>query len=212
MHSPDAPIQPRAGYHHGDLRAALLQAGRALIEADAALTLRGAAEMAGVSAAAPYRHFADRDAFIAAILAEGFRELAQATEAGRAAALDPVAAYLAVGSAYLGFAAAHPGLYRRMFGPDLHKPGFADLRASEQLAFDVVHRAAQACADAGLLGERPALHVALAGWTMVHGLASLHIDGTMALVHPRHELSATAQALFGVLVEGIRPRTDLAPR
>ena len=195
----------RTRYHHGDLRSALLQAARELIERDAALTLRGAAELAGVSAAAPYRHFSDRDALYAAVLAQGFEELATRTDAARAAAGDPVQSYLAVGTAYLRFAAAHPALYRRMFGPDCDKPGYPDLLAAEQRAFGVVRDAADACAAAGLI-TRPALDVAIAGWTMVHGLASLHTDGTLAVVHRQHELAATAQAIFGILIEGVLPR------
>lgn len=196
----------RARYHHGDLRAALLQAGRDLIEREAALTLRGAAQLAGVSAAAPYRHFADRDALFAGVLAQGFDELAERTGQARLAAADPVQAYLGVGAAYLQFAAEHPSLYRRMFGPDCDKPGYPDLLAAEQRAFGVVLAAATDCEAAGLLA-RPALEVAIAGWTMVHGLASLHTDGTLAVVHPQHELMATAQAIFGILVEGVLPRT-----
>ncbi len=170
-----------------------------------ALTLRGAAQQAGVSAAAPYRHFADRDALLAAVISEGFDELTVATEAARSTTGDPVAAYLAVGHAYLDFAATHPSLYRLMFGIDCHKPDYPELLEAGQRAFGVVLRAAQECGHAGLIGARAPEEVALAGWTMVHGLASLHVDGVLGLVLPV-PLPDAASALFSILTDGVRPR------
>ncbi|MGY0504709.1 TetR/AcrR family transcriptional regulator [Luteimonas sp. e5] len=195
------------GYHHGDLRRALLIAARQMVDEGGgqALTLRGAAQRAGVSAAAPYRHFADREALLAATMSEGFDELARVTDAARAAAADPVDAYLAVGRAYLRFAAAHPLLYRLMFGVECNKPEYPDLLAAGQRAFGVVLQAARDCADAGLIGTRPPEQVALAGWSMVHGLASLHVDGVLGLVLSM-PLPDAAEALFQVLTEGVRPR------
>ena len=202
------PRIPRPqGYHHGDLRRALLIAARQMVEegGSQALTLRGAAQRAGVSSAAPYRHFADRESLLAATMAEGFDELAAATDAARAAAPDPVQAYLAVGRAYLGFAAAHPLLYRLMFGVECNKPEYPELLAAGERAFGVVLQAARDCAEAGLIGTRAPEQVALAGWSMVHGLASLHVDGVLGLVLPM-PLPDAAEALFQVLVEGVRPR------
>lgn len=198
---------PRSSYHHGDLRQALLDAARRLLEdgGSTALTLRAAAQAAGVSAAAPYRHFADREALLAATLAQAFGELAQALESARNAAPDPVAAYLAVGHAYLGFATAHPRLYRVMFGVECNKPEHPGLIAAEHGAFGVVLQAARDCGDAGLIGERLPEHVALAGWTTVHGLASLHVDDVLGIVLPI-ELPDAARALFSILIEGIAPR------
>ena len=195
------------GYHHGDLHRALLMAARQMVEDGGAqaLTLRGAAQKAGVSAAAPYRHFEDRDALLAAVITEGFDELTAATEAARTAASDPVSAYLAVGEAYLGFAATHPSLYRLMFGIDCHKPSYPELLQAGQRAFGVVLKAARECSAAGLTGERPAEHIALAGWSMVHGLASLHVDGVLGLVLPV-PLPDAAAALFAILTDGVKPR------
>lgn len=195
------------GYHHGDLRRALLMSARQMVEKDGAqaLTLRGAAQKAGVSAAAPYRHFEDRDALLAAVITEGFDELTAATEAARTAASDPVTAYLSVGEAYLGFAAMHPSLYRLMFGIDCHKPNYPELLQAGQRAFGVVLHAAQDCSAAGLTGVRPPEHIALAGWSMVHGLASLHVDGVLGLVLPV-PLPDAAAALFSILTDGVKPR------
>lgn len=202
-----ARIPKPQGYHHGDLHRALLMAARDMVEEGGAqaVTLRGAAQKAGVSAAAPYRHFEDRDALLAAVITEGLDELTTATETARVAASDPVSAYLAVGEAYLGFAATHPSLYRLMFGIECHKPDYPALLEAGQRAFGVVLRAAQDCSAAGLTGTRPPEQVALAGWSMVHGLASLHVDGVLGLLLPM-PLPDAAAALFSILTEGVRPR------
>ena len=139
------------------------------------------------------------------MLTEGFGELADATDAARRAAADPVAGFFAVGRAYLGFAATHPRLYRLMFGVECNRPGHPQLLTAEHRAFGVVLQAARDCADAGLTGSRPPEHIALAGWTTVHGLASLHVDGVLGIVMPV-PLEEAAEALFSVLVEGIAPR------
>lgn len=197
----------RERYHHGDLRRALLDAARHLLETGAprGVTLRAAAQAAGVSAAAPYRHFKDREALLAAVMTEGFIELAEATELARDEAPDPVSAYLAIGHAYLGFAVANPRLYRLMFGVECNKPGHPDLLAAEQRAFGVVMQAARDCAAAGVIGTRAPEHVALAGWTIVHGLATLHVDGALGVVLPM-TLPDAAEALFSILIEGVEPR------
>ncbi|MBW8822960.1 MAG: TetR/AcrR family transcriptional regulator [Xanthomonadales bacterium] len=201
------PIPRPQGYHHGDLRRALLLAARKLVElgGSPALTLRAAAQQAGVSPAAPYRHFEDRDALLAAVLAEGFRELAATLEAARVSVPAPIDSYLAVGSAYLQFAAGNPRLYRLMFGSECNKLQYPDLLEAGQEAFAVVVRAAHQCAAAGLAGSHSPDDVALAGWSVVHGLASLQTDGVLERVTPR-PLPDVAQALFSILVGGVVPR------
>lgn len=194
-------------YHHGDLASALIDAGGALIERGEPLTVRAVAALAGVSAAAPYRHFEDLEALQAAILTRGFQALTARTEAARAAQRNPVDGYLAVGHAYVGFAQAQPRLFRMMFGPDCNKPQFPALIEAGQQAFAVVRRAAQACKDAGLLGDADAGEVAVAGWSMVHGLASLHADGTLDLVHPQ-PFDAVVPAMFRILLLGVVPRQE----
>ncbi len=207
MKSRFASIPRPRGYHHGDLRRALLLAARQLVDrgGSTALTLRAAAQQAGVSPAAPYRHFEDRDALLAAVLAEGFRELAATTEAARMAAPSPVDSYLAVGSAYLEFAGGHPNLYRLMFGADCNKLQHPDLLEAGKEAFSVVLRAAGECAAAGMVGTRAPEDVAIAGWSVVHGLASLQADGVLERVTQR-PLPDVAQAMFSILVEGVAPR------
>jgi len=202
----------KAGYHHGDLPRALLEAAQRLIEAggSARLTLRAAAQAAGVSVAAPYRHFADREALLAAVLAQGFRELARRTDSARRAAPDPMAGLMAVGLAYVGFAADHPSIYRLMFGPECDKSAHPDLMAAGHEALAVLIDAVAACKDSGLIVDADVQQVALAGWALSHGLASLHADGILADTMPG-DLDTTARALFGMLVDGVRPRTRIRP-
>ena len=106
-------IRKRGGYHHGDLRAAVLQAAGEILETEglSGLSLREAARRAGVSHNAPYRHFADRESLLAALAAEGFGLLAAAQrEAAAKIGLR------GMGEAYVRFALAHPERFQLMFG------------------------------------------------------------------------------------------------
>jgi len=114
----------RDGYHHGDLRAALVRAAGEAVEAGGpqAVSLRDLAKTLGVSTAAPYRHFADRRALLAEVAARGFADLL-ADYARAAEAPDPTAALRQTARAYLGLAFERPGLFRLMFDSDLLGPG-----------------------------------------------------------------------------------------
>lgn len=193
---------PKAGYHHGDLPRALLEAAQRLIERGEPLTLRAAAQAAGVSVAAPYRHFADREALLAAVQAQGFRELARRTDEARRAARTPINSLTAVGLAYVEFAADHAAIYRLMFGPECDKANHPELMAAGHAALSVLVEAVAACKAAGLV-KGDVQRVALAGWSMSHGLASLHADGMLAATMPG-DLQATARALFKMLIDGVR--------
>jgi AcrR family transcriptional regulator len=195
----------KSPYHHGDLPRALVDAAQHLIEQgdSARLTLRAAAQAAGVSVAAPYRHFADREALLAAVLAKGFRELARRTEKARRAKRDARAALLAVGIAYVGFAADHPAIYRLMFGPDCDKAAHPDLLAAGSEAFAVLTRAVSDCAARGLINAAEVQQAALAGWALSHGLASLHADGILAATIPA-DPRVVAPQLLGCLIDGLQ--------
>lgn len=152
-------------YHHGDLRAALLAAGRQTLEANgpASLSLRGLARSAGVAAPSVYNHFASLEALKLALAEEGFSEIGTALRGEQD--------LMAVGLAYLGFALRNPGLYRLMFGEGYRddSPEGAILRARRQAAFAPLM---------ALVGRR---ETALHQWALVHGLASLVIDGQIPL-------------------------------
>lgn len=196
-------VPPKAGYHHGDLARALVLAATQLVVqgGPAALTLREAARLAGVSVAAPYRHFADREALLAAVLAEGFDGLAAHTEAARQAAPDALNALRAVGLAYVEFAVLHPSVYRLMFGPECDKASHPELLAAGERARGVLVRAVVDAQAAGRIAAGPPDTVALAGWAICHGLASLHVDGLLAGTIPM-PIDHAAQALVDMLLAG----------
>ncbi|WP_158743938.1 TetR/AcrR family transcriptional regulator [Acidisphaera sp. L21] len=166
----------RDSYHHGNLREALVEAARRLI-AERGLGGFAFAELAraaGVSPAAPYRHFRDRGALVAELALRGFamlrEDLLTAWNDGRP---DPAAAIERCGRAYLHFARRDPAAYAAMFDGT---PGETDpaLRAAADAAFAVVRNAAEAaCAAAPTRNRPPALMVALHVWTLCHGTASL---------------------------------------
>ncbi len=194
----------KTAYHHGDLKRALIDAAWQLVETAglSKLTLREAARVAGVSVAAPYRHFANHEALLAAVLSKGFLELAQRTNAARGSAAHALAGLEAVGVAYVDFAADHPAIYRLMFGPGCDKAAHPELLNAGQEALGVLVRAVQTCQAAGLVPNPDTETVALAGWSLCHGLASLHADGILAATLPG-DVHWRAQALVRMLLVGV---------
>ena len=178
------------GYHHGDLRRALLDAAEALMaEGDDDPSLRAVARRAGVSHAAPYKHFADRHALRAGVAERGFEALRG--EMDRAAAAAAQAPLRAIGRAYLGFALAHPARYRLMFGPEFAGGhGTPELDRAAQAAFDALV-ARQPHGDTQT-GDRA---TAVASWSLVHGLATLLIDGRVAVPDGRDPLDFAVEAM-----------------
>lgn len=176
---PAGPRDGRASYHHGDLREALIRSALDLIAArgPAALAFAEIARAAGVSPAAPYRHFRDRNALIAEIARRGFERFAAALEAGwNAGRPDPIRAMEACGRAYLGFARREPAWYAAMFSPGFPLEEDPALLLASERAFGVLRRAAElACGDHP--GRPPPLMVALHVWSMAHGIASLFVGG-----------------------------------
>lgn len=158
-------------YHHGDLRAALVAAALEQLEAGgaAALSLRAVARACGVSAMAPYRHFAGKEELLEAVAASGFETLAVTLEAADAAA-EGAEALAAQGAAYVTFACRHPALFRLMF----MGPGCASDRSR---AYAILERRAAALAGSGMA----AADLTLAAWSLVHGLAALILDRRVPL-------------------------------
>jgi AcrR family transcriptional regulator len=111
----------KPAYHHGDLANALVAGALTLVEQGGAeaVSLRDLAQSLGVSRAAPYRHFEDRDALLAAVAARGFEDLNVEYEAALATSGNGAAKLRATGRAFFGFATRRPGLYRLMFQSDL---------------------------------------------------------------------------------------------
>ena len=169
----DAP----RGYHHGNLREALIRAALELIarKGTAGFTFAEAARFAGVSPAAPYRHFRDRDELMASVALRGFEQfeavLKRAWDGGRP---DALTALDRLGKAYLEFARTQPAFYSAMFEAGVPVGSDPSLREAGKRAFAVLRGAAEAvCAAMPAAGRPPALMVALHIWVMAHGVASL---------------------------------------
>jgi len=174
-----APAGRRGGYHNGNLRAALVATATALLEAEGPLgvTLRGAARRAGVSQAAPYRHFPDKSTLLAAVAEEGFRALGRAiVRAARPHRRDPVGALQAMAIAVVRFAAAHPSHYRLMSGPAVRGRDHPPLRDAAVAAWHLLTAAIRDCQRAGRIRSGDPAELSFALWCVVHGLAVLAVD------------------------------------
>ncbi len=167
----------RRGYHHGNLREALIEAALALIAelGPSGFTVAEAARRAGVSPAAPYRHFRDAEALLAEIALRGFERftasLAQAWNGGKP---DPLGAFENVGRAYLAFARDEPAFYAAMFETRIAFDSYPPLQAAADQAFAILRDAAERLVATLPTGKRPpALMIALHVWALAHGVAAL---------------------------------------
>jgi AcrR family transcriptional regulator len=182
------PTAPKAGYHHGDLRRALIDAALSLV-ADgsvADLSLREVARRAGVTYAAPYHHFADKSALLAAVAGQGFEQLVAELERAAARRTTLESELLAMAEAYVAFAMTHPAHYRVMFLPDVKQSPDADeLRAVADRSFGML----QQRVARGRAGESERAHQVLATtvWAALHGLSLLAIDGILQNKFPEPE-------------------------
>jgi AcrR family transcriptional regulator len=191
------------GYHHGNLKEALLQAALDLIaqKGPGGFTFAEAARSAGVSPAAPYRHFRDRDELLASIAERGFNQFEAALNAawddGRP---DTPTAFERLGRAYLKFARDEPASYSAMFESGLPVDDYPALNAAGERAFMVIRGAAERLAALTPPGvsRPPAMMMALHIWSMSHGIASLFARGDGA----RRKLPMTPEDLLeaGVLI------------
>ena len=166
-------------YHHGDLRRALLRAAAEEIEREgtAALSLRALARAAGVSHAAPTHHFGDKRGLLTALAAQGHRLLAAQM---REAAAE--GGFLEAGVAYVRFAVTHPAHFTVMFRPDLLRRDDPELAAAGAQTREVLERGSAAASDGGgsTGGGSADGPAALAAWSLVHGLATLHSTGNLS--------------------------------
>jgi AcrR family transcriptional regulator len=192
-------------YHHGNLRAALLaHAEEALAEGGVpALSLRDLARRAGVSHAAPRRHFPDKQALLDALARDGFERLGAAMRAARDGAPPGFEARLAaVAAAYVRFATEHAALLELMYAGK-HRPDATDeLREAADRAFAApLGLVAEAQATGEVVPGDPA-RVALVTWAAVHGLASMANAGLLGATAPGDAVPAAVERL----VLGLRPR------
>lgn len=190
-----------------DLRQRILDTSEALLESDgiAALSLREVARRAGVTHQAPYHHFADREAVLAALVTRGFDDLARrlARANDKADAADARATALGCSSAYVGFAIDHPGVFRVMFRPDLCDAArFPEAQEAGARAYGELLRLVVLLHGAA----DPGRTLASVYWSLVHGLAGLIVDGPLGWDAPspraRRALMTTTLERFVDLVLG----------
>ena len=206
----------RDGYHHGDLRNALVASAVRLIETSgtSSFSLREAAREVGVSANAAYRHFDDKSALMTAVAAFGFRQLATqmvgamaSAAGGRAKGPASVARFKAVGRAYVEFAVAHPELFRVMFGEcgaECRKAEPGDDATEDP--WSLLGKTLDALVADGLLATEVRPGAELKAWSVVHGFASLALDGLAALPSA-DERAAALDALLDFAVVGLCAQT-----
>ncbi len=168
-------------YHHGDLRAALISAALTLIDQHGVkgFTLKDAARIAGVSIAAPYRHFADKDALLRAIQEEGLAAFDAALVASRDPAATPKAQLIELGVAYLRFALTHPAHIRVIFGMS----GATRAKMSQETRNGDAAYALLVDSVAALDPSAPEdlqRDLVLACWSIVHGYALLQLEGAFS--------------------------------
>ena len=193
-------------YHRGGLRAALIERAQHALETGAeALSLRALARELGVSPAAPYRHFADRQALVAEATAGWMHELVDAQAFAAAAAHDAREALIAAGTASVRWALAHPRRFALVFSPEIHPgataeghPMAAPIERHARLLGDLVAAAARE----GAIGGDP-LVAGMRMWAAVHGLAVLVASGVL----PAEAVDPVIESL----VEGAPRRLDEGP-
>lgn len=184
MNWDNARERGKRGYHHGNLREALVAAALKLVaeKGPEGVTLAEAARMAGVSPAAPYRHFADRSVLMAAVAREGFTRFKTALEKAAANGNGtPLEALNRIGQAYLAFARQEPALYAAMFEAGVAPSSDPELAREADQAFDVLKQACSSLhAQLPPARRAPALMIALHIWAMAHGIATLFGRGDAA--------------------------------
>ncbi|NNU17518.1 TetR/AcrR family transcriptional regulator [Parvularcula sp. ZS-1/3] len=194
---PSAAKNKANGYHHGDLRAALIDAAMVIVEKDgaSALSLRGVAKAIEVSPAAPYHHFKDKQKLMAAIVEAGLKKFNQALETAANEADCPHKQLRDLGAAYVVFAAENPKLFELIQTPD-----FAGSTAPEGLVaersknFNILFETIRVCMPSA--SERQLRTACAAAWGLVHGIAVLAIDQRLNAVLPHEDLGRTTTELI----------------
>lgn len=182
----------KSGYHHGDLRAALLTMAMQMLENGETFSLRAVARNAGVSPTAPYRHFPDRDALEAALAVQGFGDLKHDLTDGRDLPTS-IADLAEFGVTYVDFAMRRPALFRLMFGNPCDNTDDERVNAADELH----ELLAQALAN--VTSESDTTALANAGWSLAHGLAFLHLDGKLSADSPEEIAERVRSAFLAIM-------------
>ena len=187
------PLKAKRPYHHGDLRAALITAALSLIDEHGVkgLALSDAAHLAGVSVAAPYRHFKDKEALLAEIAAEGFAMFRDAlARAARSHPDDKVKRLVEMGVAYVDFALQHRSHFKVMWESGVAKANYPEMRQTAHQAYLLLEDAAKDLHPRAHPPRQQAL--VRAAWSVVHGYAMLTLEGEL----PAHGSEQSARNLL----------------
>lgn len=185
----------KKNYHHGDLKNALICAGVEILaeEGVGGLSLRQVAQRAGVSHAAPYAHFADKQSLIAAISTDGFRRLYDKLSAAHANGVEARQKLIETAEAYLEFATEDPARFKVMFSGILEQEKeYPEFVEASQQNYELMVEIVQACQATGVLPPGPAELTAISIWASLHGLAALFLEKqiphTLLEQHPMRSL------------------------
>ena len=205
-----SPRRARSGAAGGSLRDTLVDAAVALIarKGPQGFSLRAVARRARVSEAAPYWHFADREALLAAVAERGFEEMAKGMMEIWSREAEPAERFRALGIGYVRFALAHPSYLRVMFGSEVpDKAEHPALAAAGDRTFALLVQAIDECQAAGQVRGGDPGELAVAAWSIVHGLAALLVDGKLkdhAATNP--EAERLAHTITDLFMRGLTPR------
>lgn len=191
----------RTPYHHGDLRAQLVETVRQLVEQKGAesFSISKAARIAGVSSAAPYKHFHDKMEIVRAVALEGMRRLGAAmNEAARSAPSGRFAKVDAMGKAYVTFARNGPGVFRLMFGLTETHASDPEIMCTGKETFGILVREVAAIMPQST-SEDEVVRRSYLLWTFVHGHAFLQIDGKVEV----ERLAGSEDALLAELSQRV---------
>jgi AcrR family transcriptional regulator len=199
--------KPRDVYHHGDLRRALVDAALALVaeRGPVAWTLREAARRIGVTHNAPYRHFASREALLAAVAEEGFREFARFLDAADdAAPRDPLSRLRVRFRSYVRFARDNPAALGVMFSHELaDRSRYPGLQEAAQEAFARLRDTLVLCQQGGVVRAGDPDLLALVAWSTVHGFSMLVLEEQLSWAPSEHERDALVEPIIATLLQGI---------
>ena len=174
------PTISNKSYHHGNLRAELLDTAVEQLRSAGSdsLSLRALARTVGVSQTAPYRHFKDKDELLAALATRGYQSLLHTLETAGLTAPDcPKQQLYDFASSYVDYAADNPELFKLMFGPSLAPVNrYPDLRDASRETLSFVQRILQRGMELGEFRQQDITYLANAAWAGIHGLATLRVD------------------------------------
>ncbi len=200
----------KTGYHHGNLKKALTSAAMDIInrEGKSGLTLRAVAKAANVSRTAPYRHFKNKDAMLAAVAGEGFKELTVLLQTIAAREKDSLERIFRQAHAYVGFARDNSARFEVMFGFNLQSYLlYPSLREAATAATICLFESIEACQKAGIVKKGNQIEIAFGAWIPIHGFAVLLINGLVPFtIEDEAALARIVRDYSWSYLEGMRSR------